>query len=1185
MPATRKRRWLRRSLLFVAILLVAAGGTYAYLTRPSAVRAALVSRLDAAGLAVRELGDVSFSLWDGLTVRNLAVDRGRLKSDDNPAHAGLAPLIRISEARLALSWSDLLLGHVRINSASVSGAAVRLIPERDARGAGVDFSADVARFRPELIPPLTADDVDVQVLEYAHGRLSVRRRWIVRAAGAPSAGGYQLRLDQVGGRRLDTGDAEAGPLIECMLQPTAIDASTGWFDIALITAFLPPAFESRIAELAPHGRTRLKRLRVDGGILATAELELADGRCFVPIESADQLPDDAEPFVRFDSVRGSLVLARDAAPDDTSANGRDLNVDAHFQGELRGAAVAAAIRATGVRRTPADAQSPAGETASRGLTARSFDLDLTIGELRLPTAQTAPAFITAEHLPSAVRSFFRKYKPDGHAALTLHVARAFDDAHQHHWQYDGHVEALGAAVRYIHFPYDIANARGFIRFSNDGVQLDRLTGQHGSAQITLSGDLESSESFTGFDLVVDGRNVPLEEDLFDALPERYQSLWREADPLGLADIRAHIHRPHGTPDSEHEPVVEIDARLLSASLAFESRRVHNAAGRLRIAAGTVELQDVSGRLDGGDVTINGVLAATRENGGRHRDIMIEAGDVALTSASSVPGNDAGAVGSITFEGRGDVWGRLYAQDGADRSTYVVRIRDGELRGFDGSDAWSHAQGWTTRDDHLQRVEQLRAERGASWIEISGETPLGAPDAQPMHINLRAGDARIENLLHKLVPTRWQAVRDALGLGGVGEVTLNLRAAPAAAGGTHQTADIELHAERMRPTPLPLDLRGIAATLQLRDDGFELREATATYDGTGRIRVHGHGGWDSAQRWTEVGVDAESINVTPEFVDALPGPLADLLRRMAVRGRMHTTLDRLRLDRANADHWRIDGRIRLDSAALSLGAPLEDFSGELAGSCEITGNDIRLDADFLIDRGVLMGRPITRWEGELHRDWGEPVVRLRELRGQLCEGEVVGEVTVDPSTTAYELSATLQDVNLAELLDPQAKPGAARPGRLDGHVFIRGVGNDPARRDGGGSLRISSASLLSNRVSAPVVVASRDATKPLSESIDHAELRFAWRGSTLMFERVDIHTGDMRLIGEGWWNSADDSLSLTLIAAHPEDAPRLAVITDLLELAGKELLQYQITGTTARPQVTVQPLHNLTEPLRRLLGGR
>jgi len=65
---------------------------------------------------------------------------------------------------------------------------------------------------------------------------------------------------------------------------------------------------------------------------------------------------------------------------------------------------------------------------------------------------------------------------------------------------------------------------------------------------------------------------------------------------------------------------------------------------------------------------------------------------------------------------------------------------------------------------------------------------------------------------------------------------------------------------------------------------------------------------------------------------------------------------------------------------------------------------------------------------------------------------------------------------------------------------------------------------------------------------------------------------------------DDSLSMTLLGARPEHWPRVAVLSDLIEVAGQELLQYRVTGTAASPQVQVEPLHNLTEPLRKLLGG-
>ncbi|RMF84662.1 MAG: hypothetical protein D6744_02665, partial [Planctomycetota bacterium] len=583
MPATPRRRRLRWFALLAVGLMLAAGGAYAYLTRPAAVRAALLDRLDAAGLVAREMGAVSFTLSDGLTIRDLAVDprpHGQPISD----WAEASPVVHIVEAHIGLSWYDLLFGRVRIQSAKVHGATLRIRLDRATGRDALRTAQARTEFRPQLIPQLTAENVDVQILEDAGERLALRRRWVVRATGRPTADGYDLRFVQVGGRRLATAAPRAAALATCHLRSDGVEASTDWFDLELLSEFLPASAERRLSEFDPRGHVRLKHLRADHGGSLSAELEVESGRCVLPVEVAAT---DAEPFARIDRIRGSLQLARDVASAGEDQTG--LRLAGSLQGRMRDdARVVATLEAGGIRRV-ATGEEDGG--ASVAWSADDLTLDLAIENWTLPTRQTAPGFVTSERLPGAVRNFFWKYKPDGRASLTLRMKLDAASSERQGWRYEGVVEALGAKVRYLHFPYDISDARGFIRFSNDGVVLDHLTGRHGSARITLSGKLVNSEWYTGFDLVVDGRDVPLEPDLYDALPEQYRSLWREVDPLGLADIRARIHRPHGSPESWYLPTVEIDARLLSASLAFGDRRVRNATGRVRIGGGVVALED------------------------------------------------------------------------------------------------------------------------------------------------------------------------------------------------------------------------------------------------------------------------------------------------------------------------------------------------------------------------------------------------------------------------------------------------------------------------------------------------------------------------------------------------------------------------------------------------------------------
>jgi hypothetical protein len=265
--------------------------------------------------------------------------------------------------------------------------------------------------------------------------------------------------------------------------------------------------------------------------------------------------------------------------------------------------------------------------------------------------------------------------------------------------------------------------------------------------------------------------------------------------------------------------------------------------------------------------------------------------------------------------------------------------------------------------------------------------------------------------------------------------------------------------------------------------------------------------------------------------------------------------------------------------------LTDVEGELRGSAALgPERPWELKADFSIRKGVLAGRPIERWEGQLRHTPGDRWVRLDDLRGRLCDGDALGEFTIDPETGEYELSLTLQDVSAAELL-PASKeqPGRGVRGRVDGRVYIRGKGDAVASRQGGGEVRIHGGSFLQTPLLASLARAGRTEEAPINDAVDRAEVRFLLEGEEVRIVRIDIQSRDLRLVGEGTWSLRDDALHLTLVGAHPENWPRVAVLSELLEAAGQKLVQYRVTGTLGAPQATTEPLHELSATLRALVG--
>jgi hypothetical protein len=1187
-----RTRVYRRRLIWTAVALVLLlGSGYAYVTRPGVLLGRLVGLLARFDLRVVRVGEISFSPLAGLEVLDLEVT-----ANDGSPLAGAAdlpnrpPLLRVARARVSANLWMLLLGQFRPREVELDAPAIAVVwpqsppPLRS----GIPLPA---RETPAGLPRLRINRADIKVFVLEDGQLRERRRWVVDGQGGLVGGGgsgpraYVLRFNQVGG----IASAKQPPgaaLVQVRLQAGRLIAELGWVDLAVEQALIPESWTAMVQRLRLAGQARAKRIVLDAAGLVSAEIEYDRLRCLIPIET--DVPDpEAECFARLTNATGTLAFERRGTEAAGPSAGRAGKLTVRLDGQLNDASASMALRVDDVARHPlvgTGAEQRTGRELLDEVEFGPYRVELRVDGLTLPTRRDSPRFVTSERLPQALRSWIRKYDADGRVNLNAVLEGGGSNEEI---RYQGTIEALDGSCCYFRFPYRIADARGLVRFSNDGIVFDGLQGRHGADRIRLDGRLVDSTSWTGFSLSFRGQNIASDAELYAALPQEYQALWRSAVPVGLWDVQVRLDRAHGSAETGSHPTdIRVDARMLSGSLKLDDGSVlEDASGLVHIAAGRVELDDLYGHLNGALVRVNGVLEPRPDGESPRYEVHVEVADARLQRTSEVRDGEGRLIGRFRFEGVGDVWGQLSSGDHK-QSNYVVNITDGALTGFEGGRPWSKAAGWISLRGDEQRIQSLTAQCDGGRLSISGTLPTQLGLHSPIVLDLQAADADLERVLRELVPGRWSHIREALRLAGAGSLTARFYPRRVEGADAQQAAEIQLEAERMRPTPLPLDLRDVRARLALHAEGFELHEATARYGSAGRVTVDGRGGWSEGSLWTDISAEARDLELDVTLLEAMPEPLAALLKRMAPRGRMQLKLDQVLLNAQEQRDWNVVGRIALETAELNVGLPLTEFTGQLDGSCQIHPDGrTELDADFAIERGQLAERPIERWEGHIVRGADSKRVRLEDVRGRLCDGEVVGFAEIDPDSSTYELSFTLHDVGLDQFVRRgNEQPARAACGWLDGHIFVRGSTADPAERSGGGELRVRGTSLLSSPVTASVVEASRRQDRSISAEVEQAEIRFVWEGEELKLTRVDIHSRDLRLIGAGHWNMRSDAISLTLLGATPEDAPRLFLLSDLLESAGQELMQYRVDGTRAEPHVTIEPLHNLTEPLRRLLRG-
>jgi hypothetical protein len=1190
----RPRIWLRQLVGVAAVLMLLLATAYTYLTRPEALRARFVDLLEKMDLRVVRIGTISFSPIAGLQVLDLEVAAGAgwpwastVELPDRP------PLLQVARTRVSANPWMLVLGRFQPRAVQLDAPTITVVwpgGERSTWTLGVGERLALPREIPTGLPRLWINAADIRVFVVEDGRLQLQRSWVVDAQGAPVDGGggepraYVLRL----GRIRSAAGIEPAPgaaPAELHLQAGRLIAESDWIDLDPNQTLVPEGWAELARRLRLSGRVRLKRIVLDSGGTATAEVECDDLRCAIPVEA--EISDSAvDCFARLTNTAATISLERNGRSTAGQSGGPRGRLKLQLAGQLNDAAVAIGFSVDDIAdrpRTRAGVDAPAATELLDRFEFGAYQAEVRVEGLTLPTLRDNPRFVTSERLPEALRNWMGEYDADG--VVNLHVT-AEKDGSKGALRYRGELEALDGSCRYADFPYRIADARGYVRFSNDGITFDGVHGRHGGSRIRLDGRLADSTSETGFELSFRGHNVVSDADLYAALPARYQALWRRASPVGLWDVQVGLQREQGSAETGSLPTeVRVDARLLTGSLELhDGRRLENADGLVHVVGGRIELDDLHGYMDGALTRVNGYLQSTDGDSPQY-NVHVEVADAAVRQTSELRDEAGHLIGQFDFAGTGNVWAQLGSAD-AGPGHYAIQITDGVLTGFDAGEPWRQAEGWISVRADEQRICALTARRDSGDLVVTGTLPAQLGLQTPITLDLRASDEDLGRLLQGLVPGRWSKVYEALGLSGCGKLTAQFRPRAVAGASDQQAAEIQLEAEHMRPTPMPLDLHDIEAELSLHADGFELYQAGARYGQAGRLALSGHGGWSEGNVWTDIDVDARDVEIDPQLVQAMPKPLAALLKRMVPRGRIQLKLDQVLRTEAQQSAWDIVGQILLDDAELNVGLPLTAFAGRLKGRCGI-GPDggVKLDAGFSIDRGRLAGRPIERWEGRIVCQPDCKTVRLEEVRGRLGGGEVAGFAEIDLDTLRYELSFTLHDVSLDQFLrDKPNETAQTIRGQLDGHIFVRGSLDDPTERDGGGELRIRGTSLLSSSVTASVVDASRRENRSISQEVERAELRFVWEGAELKLTEVDIHSRDLRLIGAGRWNMRSDAISLTLLGATPEDFPRLFLLTDLLESAGQELLQYCVEGTVAEPRVTIEPLHNLTEPLRRLLKG-
>lgn len=169
-----------------------------------------------------------------------------------------------------------------------------------------------------------------------------------------------------------------------------------------------------------------------------------------------------------------------------------------------------------------------------------------------------------EALRGKARDTVRSLNPRGTIDLAFECWRERPGERVHKWL---HVDVQGGWIRYEKFPYPLGNVSGVIERDDDHWEFRDFAGTNDTGRISCNGELHVTPAGSRWALRFAGTNVPLEEELRDALGQPHmQRLWEDLRVRGMVDLDATVRR---RPGEDKATLTFLEARLDPETTSIE----------------------------------------------------------------------------------------------------------------------------------------------------------------------------------------------------------------------------------------------------------------------------------------------------------------------------------------------------------------------------------------------------------------------------------------------------------------------------------------------------------------------------------------------------------------------------------------------------------------------------------------
>ena len=836
-----------------------------------------------------------------------------------------------------------------------------------------------------------------------------------------------------------------------------------------------------------------------------------------------------------------------------------------------------------------------------------FSLDLRVKDLQSRRSLAlerlrlvGPDFLEHSGPFAALQTFFNRYEPRGQVDIEL---KASGNLHRlNESTLSGDVYCKDVAVCHYKFQYPIDHLVGRIGFTENSVTLCNLVGQHADAMLVFNGWCRDFGPNRKYQIQITSDNIPLDDDLYNALTAKQQEFWSAFSPTGLAAIDYWFTRE--SPTNKRQKL-DVELRGVGAIYQHFPYPLENLSGKLSFEGNEVIFSNIVSKVNERQITVNGQIK-THSTDKPTYDISVNVHHLPLDSMleAALPEKQKTLYTRYHPEGLADGWVRIMTQEtGSPVFVADLSFEQTSLKSDQFPLAVSDISAKAAFMPDLITLKEFSGRYNDGLISLVGQIQPAEQQGQSLyHLVVKMGQMPLNDDLFSLLPeTHKKTVSD---LKPEGKINLMARLSKES---LTEYPDYDMNIECLGNSMILSDfcypLENMTGHLVLDPNRIELKDLKAvlsnnspTVDSRATISLNGKmtladGVFDGAV----LDLSAKDVPFDDQFGLILPEHIRPSYDRLSPMGLLDLNFHKMNFARTPDGHTSIDfaGNVTLRNCGFNASGSGIRLSTTFGTDGLYKTGEGFISCQAVLDGGLLMvrGKSFTDLKADVSYDPEWRSWSTSNLIANCYDGKMTGRFRFQEPVeqpAQYVLQAGFVDVDLKQFLSDTALEQAATnghtSGRMSGSLCINAKPGDKSSRLGSCKLSVSDMQVGKLSPLAKLLQVLRF-TEPTDFAFDQMVVDSYIQRDDLFVRRLDLSGQDIAFYGSGSMDLQANSVDLILTARGRRlatDDP--SVLQSLTEGLGQAVVRMSVIGDFHDPKVKTETLPVIEGTLQ-VLGAR